>query len=302
MITPTTVCRQFQAFDFDASNGYGNYNGAFATVTFRNFHGVTARSNFTWGRSLGTGGEVQARSTRTVLDPWNLDSVYGPNGFDVKFIYNLALNYEPSFHKDQQGIVGHLLGGWSISPLFTAQSGFPLNVVQQDGTGSSTSREAFGQSDPSQSAIYNVVLANGSFNGGNSLHYFTSAPSGSVGTTATSKSATGVSSEWLNMFANPSAAYSQFRRLILGIDERGNNFGILRGFPRWNLDMTVAKDIRLTERFGLNFTAMATNILNHFQPDDPSMNLNSPATFGRVSAQATGYDSRQLEFGLRFRW
>jgi hypothetical protein len=302
VVTPTTVCRQFQAFDYDASNGYGNYNGAFATVTFRNFHGVTARSNFTWGRSFGTGGEVQARSTRTVLDPWNLDSEYGPNGFDVKFIYNLALNYEPSFHKNQQGIVGHLLGGWSISPLFTAQSGFPLNVVQQDGTGSSTSREAFGQSDPSQSAIYNVVLTNGTFNGGNSLHYFTSNPSGSVGTTATSKSATGVSSEWLNIFADPSAAYSQFRRLILGIDERGNGFGILRGFPRWNLDLTVAKDIRMTERFGLNFTAMMTNVLNHFQPDDPSMNLNSPATFGRVSAQATGYDSRQIEFGLKFRW
>ena len=296
------VCRQFQAFEFDTSNGYGNYNALFATATFRDWHGITARSNFTWGRSFGTGGEVQARSTRTVLDPWNLESEYGPNGFDVKFIYNLAVNYQPSFYKNQQGIVGHLLGGWSISPLFTAQSGFPLNVVQQDGTGTSTSREAFGQSDPSQSAIYNVVLANGSFNGGNSLHYFTTSPAGTVGTTATSKGATGTSTEWLNMFGDPTAAYSQFRRLILGVDERGNGFGILRGFPRWNLDMTVTKDIRATERVGLTFTAMMTNVLNHFQPDDPSMNLNNPATFGRISAQAVGYDSRQMEFGLRLRW
>jgi len=296
------VCRQFQAFEFDTSNGWGNYNGAFATVTFRDWHGMTARSNFTWGRSFGTGGEVQARSTRTVLDPWNLESEYGPNGFDVKFIYNLALNYEPPVYKGQHGLVGHLLGGWSISPLFTAQSGFPLNVVQQDGTGTSTSREAFGQSDPSQSAIYNVVLANGSFNGGNSLHYFTTSPAGAVGTTATSKSAAGASTEWLNMFGDPTAAYGQFRRLVLGVDQRGNGFGILRGFPRWNLDMTVTKDIRATERVGFTFTAMMTNVLNHFQPDDPSMNLNSPATFGRVSAQATGYDSRQMEFGLRVRW
>jgi hypothetical protein len=301
-ITPTTICRQFQAFEFDASNGYGNYNGLFGTVRFLNWNGVTALSNFTWGRSLGTGGEVQARSTRTVLDPWNLESEYGPNGFDVKFIYNLALNYAPSFRKTQQGITGHLLGGWSIAPLFTAQSGFPLNVVQQDGTGSNTSREAFGQSDPSQSAIYNVVLTNGSFNGGNSLNYLTTSPSGSVGTTATSKSANGTSTEWLNMFSDPTGAYNQFRRLILGIDTRGNGFGVIRGFPRWNLDLTVAKDIRVTERVGMNFTAMMTNVLNHFQPNDPSMNLNSPATFGRVSAQATGYDSRQIEFGLRLRW
>jgi len=301
-ITPTTVCRQFQAFEFDASNGYGNYNGLFTTVTFRDWHGVTARSNFTWGRSLGTGGEVQARSTRTVLDPWNLGSEYGPNGFDVKFIYNLALDYAPSFYKSQQGALGRLLGGWSIAPLFTAQSGFPLNVVQQDGSGTTTSREAFGQSDPSQSAIYNVVLTNGTFNGGNSLSYLNTAPSGSVGTTATTKNAAGTSVQWLNMFSDPTAAYGQFRRLILGIDTRGNGFGIIRGFPRWNVDMTIGKDIRVTERVGLNFTAMMTNVLNHFQPNDPTMNLNSPATFGRVSAQATGYDSRQIEFGLRLRW
>ncbi len=204
------------------------------------------------------------------------------------------MNYTPPFFKGRHGILGHLLGGWSASPLFTAQSGFPLNVVQQDGSGTQTSREAFGQSDPSQSSIYNVVLTNGSFTGGNSLHYSSTSPTGSVGTTATSPG------QWLNMFADPAAAYSQFRRFILGVDTRGGGFGILRGFPRWNLDMTIAKEVRATERVGFSFTTQMTNVLNHFQPSDPSMNLNDPARFGRVSAQE--YDSRQIEFGIRVHW
>ena len=181
-----------------------------------------------------------------------------------------------------------------MSPLFTAQSGFPVTVTQTD------NNAAFGQSDSSQGSIYSVVPINGSFNGGNSLHYFTTSPSGTVGTTSTAKTATGADSQWLNMFADPTAAYTQFRRLVLGVDTRGNGFGILRGFPRWNLDATVTKDIRATERIGLTFTALMTNVLNHYQPSDPSLSLNTPATFGRVSGAA--YDSRQLEFGLRVHW
>ena len=92
VVSATSVCRQVTSIDMSLSNGYGNYNAAFASFTLRDWHGMVGRSNFTWGRSFGTGGEVQARSTRTVLDPWNLESEYGPNGFDVKFIYNLAVN------------------------------------------------------------------------------------------------------------------------------------------------------------------------------------------------------------------
>ena len=143
-----------------------------------------------------------------------------------------------------------------------------------------------------------AVLINGKFSGGNSLHYSNTSP-GSVGGSPTVND--GGSEQWINMFANPAAAYSQFRRLILGVDSNGGGFGILRGFPRWNVDMTFAKDIRATERVGVTFTALMTNFLNHFQPSDPStMNLNNPSTFGKVTAAE--YDARQVEFGLRVRF
>ena len=31
--------------------------------------------------------------------------------------------YEVPVYKSQQGVLGHILGGWTIAPLFTAQSG-----------------------------------------------------------------------------------------------------------------------------------------------------------------------------------
>jgi hypothetical protein len=101
----------------------------------------------------------------------------------------------------------------------------------------------------------------------------------------------------MNMFTNPDEVYSQFRRLVLGLDHRGGAAGPIRGLPRWNLDLSIAKEIKFSERFGMTFTAQFANVLNHFQPDNPTMNIDSPATFGLINGQVG--DPRQVEFGLR---
>jgi hypothetical protein len=47
------------------------------------------------------------------------------------------------------------------------------------------------------------------------------------------------------------------------------------------------------------------NLLNHFQAANPSMNIDSPQTWGVISSQATtanGAQSRWIEFGLRVRF
>lgn len=50
-------------------------------------------------------------------------------------IYNAALYYEPPYFKTRHGLVGHLLGGWTLSPLFTAQSGANIGgVYYNEGT------------------------------------------------------------------------------------------------------------------------------------------------------------------------
>jgi hypothetical protein len=63
--------------------------------------------------------------------------------------------------------------------------------------------------------------------------------------------------------------------------------------------MQVSKDFRipLREGMGLTFNAQFLNMLNHFQPGTPSLNIDSPTTFGVITTQAN--TPRQMEFGLR---
>lgn len=287
------VTTQLQSYELAASNGWGNYNAAFLSFTAKNWHGLTARSNFTWSRAMGTGDSAQSSSSQTVIDPWDLHVAYGSQPFDIRFVYNLALLYQVPFFRNQRGLLGHLLGGWAVTPLFTAQSGAPLEV--SIGTGSTQNAQSFGEEyGNGNSASENAVLTL-PFTGGNSAHQNVVVASGAGLNGNASKGGSGI-----NMFSNPGAIYSEFRRLVLGLDTSGGGAGVIRGFPTWNLDATASKDIRVSERFGATFIVQANNVLNHFQPSNPSMNIDSPQTFGVVTGQSN--TPRQMQFGLRLRF
>lgn len=289
------------AFDYINSLGYGNYNAAFFSFSTRDWHGLTARSNFTWGRSLGTGSVTQASSSITVPDPYGFNSGFGTYGvqpFDVKFTYSLLMLYQSPFFKSQRGIVGHLLGGWTIAPLLTARTGLPQRLD------TSTDGESFGEIYSGQSANYDSAVGFKPFTGGNSAQYNVQAaptcatPGGnaSVGTSGN----TGV-----NMFGDPCTVYNQFRRPVLGIDYATGGAGGLRGFPFWNLDATISKDFRVTESIGATLSFQFVNILNHFTPADPATSIDTPSQFGVVSNQyatPNGASNRSMEFGLRIRF
>ena len=118
------------AFDFINSLGHGNYNAGFVSFTTHDWHGLTARSNFTYGKSLGTGSVVQASSSITVPNPYNFNNfgTYGVQPFDVKYTYSLLMLWQPPFFRSQKGFLGRVMGGWTIAPLFTARSGQPLRL------------------------------------------------------------------------------------------------------------------------------------------------------------------------------
>ena len=288
------VDAQLTALEYDTSNGYANYNAAFVKFTTKDFHGLTLSSNFTWGRSLGTATVGSSTSSATVPNPWNLGYGYGPQTFDYKFVYSLLTLYQEPFFKSQKGIMGRVLGGWTIAPLFTASSGAPLQISV--GTGSNTNAQAFGEVyGNNNTGLYENAVGAAPFTGGNSAHNNVT-PSGGVGTSGNSG---------INMFTNPAAIYAQFRPPVLGLDTNTNGAGPIRGFPTWNLDATLSKDVRVNERLGATLLFQFVNVLNHFQPGNPSMNINSPQTWGVVSSQATqqnGAQSRWMEFGLRLRF
>jgi hypothetical protein len=272
---------QVSSVYLNGSWGYGNYNAAFATVRMQEWHGLTMVSNFTWSKTLGTQSVVQSTSGFTPVDPYNLHNQYGPQPFDIHLIYNTYMVWEPSWYRSQRGILGHALGGWKISPIFTAQSGIPLEVnVGGD-------CQSFGEVNCTSGTTNENALMLGPYSAGNSVHHNVPGSNG-VGTSTKDN---------INMFANPAAVYSQFRAPLVGLDSQTGGAGILRGLPTWNLDMSVTKEFRITERVNTKFISTFTNVLNHNQLNNPTLNLTSPQTFGVIFGQAN--TPRQMEFGLR---
>ncbi|HYW48699.1 MAG TPA: carboxypeptidase-like regulatory domain-containing protein [Bryobacteraceae bacterium] len=286
------VAQQISSFELINSQGWSNYNGGFFSLKMRNWHGLTAVSNFTFNRSLGTGAYTQSTSSYTALNPWDLHSMYGPQPFDIRFVYNLTMFWTSSSLIHGHGLLHHVLGGWNIAPLFTAQSGVPLAVSISGGA--NTNCQSFGEincSSGNTNGHENAPLVV-PFTGGNSANYNVTVASGAGINGNATRGGSGI-----NMFTDPNAIFGEFRRLVLGYDTSGGGNGNIRGFPTWNVDAQVTKDFSWRERVGATFSVQITNVLNHFQASNPTLSLDTPASFGVVTSQSN--TPRQMEFGIR---
>jgi len=271
----------------NASVGHGNYNGAFVSLKATNWHGITLQENFTWSKALGTGALVQATSQYTVNDPFDLHNGYGLQSFDRKFVFNTVALIEDPWYKGQHGIIGHIAGGWSLSPILAIGSGIPLGCGTNQGNQSAG--QGFGSAD--SSAFFtneNCILTVAASGSSASLH-----PAGDG---------------QFNIFSNPDAVLSTLRPAILGLDTNTGGLGVFRGLMYWNVDMRLVKDIHVAERVSLRFEYVVTNLFNHpvfadpaaGQPEtglgvDPTVGPGS--SFGVVNTQ--GNNPRRMQFGLR---
>lgn len=279
----------------NASIGHGNYNAGFVSLKMNDWHGLTLQQNLTYSKALGTGAFVQATSEYTADDPFNLDEMYGVQNFDRKYIYNLFMVYQSPFYKSQSGIVGHLLGGWTIAPIFTAGSGAPLQCF--DNTGQS---QAFGSGDGVDFFDNEQCLPTSTKGMSTSEHAGVTGGTDPFGNSIGTNTAGSTTGSELNMFGNPIQVWNDFRPPILGIDKRAGGTGPIRGMPYWNVDMSLGKQFKITERFSSEFNFIVTNVFNHNQLQDQNLDITNPTAWGVLNTQ--GNNPRQMEFGLRVRW
>jgi hypothetical protein len=291
---------QAAGINADDSSGYSNYNALYTTFRAQDWHGVTTLSNFTWGRSLGTGNQSQASSGYTALNPYDVrQSMYGPQFWDYKFTYTQTLLWSEPFFHSQRGVLGHLLGGWRIAPIFTAKSGGPLPVYTLN------NNESFGETQNSGTND-GAVLA-GNWTGGTTAKYNITVPNSASGAGVNSNLANGGNN--MNMFSNPAKTFAEFRPCILGFDTSCGAAGLIRGMSSWNMDLNAAKDINLfRERVAATVAFSFTNVFNHVVQNDPYLSIGDPADWGVIgSNNANGYGGqantpRQLTFLLRLRF
>jgi len=126
-----------------ASRGRSDYNGLQASVRQRATRGLEYLASYTLGKAkanqlgyYGSGGFTAAEGTYW-MNAYDPEANYGPAFFDVRHNFVLSASYAFAYGRDshEPTVTGALLGGWTLSGIFQARTGFPITVL--DGRGSS---------------------------------------------------------------------------------------------------------------------------------------------------------------------
>jgi len=282
---------QVGGIDWNTNKGYSNYHAGFISLRKTPTHGLTFTLNYTFAHSLDNLGLTQ-ENTCAVADAYNVNRTYAPSLFDRRHTFNLLVTYDLPLGKGKgwatSGFADKLLGGWNVAGVYTAASGLPLFVYDD-----SACNSEFGSTPFNGAPAGMLRTTSGSI--GTSRHNNPSITS-SIGNNS---SPGGVP----NAFADPGSIASQFRYPTF--DDQRLGVGAIRGLFRWNLDFSIAKTTRITERLSTRFDAQFVNAFNHpmfsgsqYYSFEPGADLSDPHNFGVMSSQFN--TPRYIQMGLRF--
>ena len=305
-------------FDTGASE---SYNSMQIEASHRLQNGFHVDSTFTWAKALadnqgpdatGFSGERGGGAATSVLDR-HLDfgNVDGTRRllWNTIAVYELPVGRGKEFGRNMPRILDELVGGWRLSNIFTWQTGAYLTPVFSSGQG-----------DPSGSGSGLTTTGAGWDPGHNSQH-----PDSVPGVSW--KPAHQNRNNWVNPAAftcpgfpgwqpgepcGTGAGYTVVNGVMtttpvstygppLPIGRFGNTqVGTVEGPDLINLNTGLAKTFSLGERFSLRAEGSFTNVLNHTNLDENSLNLGlSSSSFGTITsgiAPRNGQVSMRLEF------
>jgi len=236
-----------------------NYNSLQIKVDRRFTKGLLVTSNYTLSRAISESGDDNGG----IDTPADITINRGRAGFDRTHSLSSSFVWQIPFAQRMHGVAKWALDGWQFTGILVAQSGTPL-----DFTTSGTNLHAPGNTQrPNISGTPKVF---GKFGPGQ-LYFDTSVFS----TPAATLTANGV-------------AYASFGQLTRNSSINGPGY--------WNLDSSIFKMLRFTERIGGEIRADIFNILNHPNPGNPNTGVTG-TTFGQITGVASS--SRLVRFGAR---
>jgi len=102
-----------------SNDGYSNYNGLQATLTQRVTHGLSFTSGYTYSHALDQGSLNRFGSLPQ--NSYNVRAEYGNGDLDVRHHFTLTASYDIPGRKG----FAQLLEGWKLNTVLTLQSGLP---------------------------------------------------------------------------------------------------------------------------------------------------------------------------------
>jgi hypothetical protein len=257
-------------------NAGRSYYDALQVSVRRSAGALKATANYTYSHSIDNI-TVEGNGFTSSIDNFNPSRNRAAGDFDHRHSFNASMIYTVPFGKGQRwasnlpGWADSILGGWEIGSLIVLQDGTLFTVSSQRTTAHVTTTAAGTQTNTW------ADYSGDSHAGG--LQYL---PDGSV------------------FFFTP-ADFAKFTFPVAGsIGNSGRNS--FRGPHFTNVDSSLVKRIKITESQAVTFRAEAYNLFNHPNFGGMSTNLNTPATFGKMSSttgtQGTG--ARTMQLTLRY--
>jgi Carboxypeptidase regulatory-like domain len=257
------------------TSGVNNYNGVFVDVNRRFRNGFSLRTNYTYGHSLDNASAITGTQAGgqvgVVMDPEDRMRDYGSSAFDVRNrvslsgVYELPIGPGKPFLGGVKGIADKLVSGWQLNAIVNVQSGFPFTPIL-----------GFPQSGDGDTGLPDR-------------------PNWALG-----RSSDGIYLRTPEHWVDASAFALQPAGTFGNV---GRN--VLIGPGLADVDMSMFKTTRLTERSTLQFRAEAFNLLNRSNFGIPNLVMlttsGSPAgSAGAITTTAT--TSRQIQLGLKLNW
>jgi len=240
---------QYTNMNMRGSAASSAYDGLNVRVQAQNLHhtGLSLTGNYTWSHALdelsstfgdslqGGSGYIGSLGYTSLLDP-KLD--WGSADYDIRQRLVIAPIWQTPWFKQGSGIEHQTLGGWAFSGIYTVRGGTPFSVFD---AGETETNATFPRLEPATPFYSEAVSKHPKSNGINSF-------------------------DGLDIPLPKSAApYSS----TLGISDFGPfpsdmmRRNSLRGPGAWNVDASLHKTFRVTERVGMEFAADGIDVLNH---------------------------------------
>lgn len=309
-VNPLQPYPHFGGPAFTAYDAVSSYNSLQGKVEKRLSRGLSFLATYTWSHSLDDAptplGSTSDPGYRS-LNILGLGADYGNSAFDVRHRFTLNGNYELPFGKGRQfanssNLLNYIVGGWSDSFVFKAQTGEPITI----GTNNLTS--------PSGSGVNAVNLGKNPYQGGGTAN------ATNPGIACPVKVRT--VQNWYNpcTFANPkaddigysTATYSDspthqaIPNTVSGaaaLPYVGSPRGQIYGPGYVRIDMSLFKSFPTFREQYLQFRADMFNALNTPAYGDPSnagISSNGGLITGARSFQSYTPDSRFFQFSLKY--
>jgi hypothetical protein len=300
-------------------NGTSSYNGLQLGVTKRMSKGVQFQGSFTWQKSLdssssGAGSDSYGNSLSS-LHWYDLSANKSLSDYNTPRVLTLSTVWEIPTPSISSAFAGKLLKGWELGTIFTAQDGQPFTVLLGGDVLGQNSSDPFSFPSRLSGPGCNSLVNPGNINQYIKLQCFSmpTAPDLNVwNANCNPAPPTLVDSNGnqitLNHPQNPALDGAGWLPPLPCFNLRGNaRRNILSGPGLVNLDFSVYKNTRISEKLTTQFRAEFFNVVNRANFQGP---LDNNALFDPTGAPQSGAgaidktanDSREIQFGLKFLW